>query len=249
MIRGASALQNAYRDPNTVRTYVEDRFREPLGAMLHAAQTRILKNVIRQYRPLHVLEIGPGPARLTVEVAPLLPNAGTLLDASLPMLVEAKRRLASRRAHFWRCVQGDVFRLPSTGGFDLIYTFRLIRHFEGRDRRRIYREIAQALRPGGLLIFDAVNQQVATRARRLGKPNEYRHYDALMRPEALRAELAEAGLELAALHGVQRCYPLLFKLQVLVAPRSSWLARAGMELVACLSGGKPLEWVVVCRRA
>ena len=57
-----------------------------------------------------------------------------------------------------RLVQADAFQLPFKTPFDLVYSFRLIRHFERPDRLRLYRQIAAVLRPGGRLVFDAVNE-------------------------------------------------------------------------------------------
>jgi hypothetical protein len=35
MIRGVSELREAYRSTEVARSYVDQRFREPLGALLH----------------------------------------------------------------------------------------------------------------------------------------------------------------------------------------------------------------------
>ena len=72
--------------------------------------------------------------------------------------------------------------------------------------------------------------------------------DALMRPDVLEMELAESGLELVSLEGVQRRYPALARIQTLVAPRSRQMARLAIELVDRFGGGAPLEWIVTCRR-
>lgn len=248
MIRGPIQLRDAYRDSGVARRYIDERFREPLGALLHRRQVDALKGVLRRHRPRQVLEIAPGPARLTAELAPLLRTPITLMDTSLEMLGEARRRVAQVARAPGRFIQGDVFGLPFRAAFDLVYAFRLIRHFEAADRERIYRELARALRPGGLLVFDAVNEAVSAPLRARARPGEYAHYDALARPDVLRAELANAGLDIVGLDGVQHRYPVLARLQVLLAPRSRTLARAAMELVDRI-GGEPLEWIVTCRRA
>jgi SAM-dependent methyltransferase len=205
---------------------------------------------IQQTGARHVLEIAPGPARLTAEIAPLLTGGTlTLLDASAQMLGEARRRLVDAHCRNTRCVLGDAFNLPFQRPFDLVYTFRLIRHFEAADRGRLYGQAARLLRPGGVLVFDAVNEVVSAPIRAAARPGEYEHYDALLRPDALRAELKAAGFETLSLRGVQHRYSLLSQLQVLVAPRSRGIARAAMEIVDRAGGGEPLEWIVTCRRA
>ena len=246
MIQGVNDMRDAYRDERVATEYISERFVEPLGALLHRRQADVLRQVIASARPERVLEIAPGPARLTVEVAPLLERAPVVIDASAQMLVEARRRLAAidQRA---TVIHGDAFQLPLTATFDLVYTFRLIRHFAREERSLLYAQIGRGPRPNALLVFDAVNEIVSARARARAKPCEHYHYDALLRPDALEHELGEAGFKIVSLIGVQHRYESLHQIQVLVAPRSRWIARGAMELLD-RSGGEPLEWVVVCRR-
>jgi len=247
VIEGISALREAYRDDGVAARYIENRFREPLGALLHARQADALRRIIRQVRPRDVLEVAPGPARLTVDVGRALGRPGTAVDASAAMLAQARRRLdASGLA--WRCVNGDAFSLPFGSEFDLVYSFRLVRHFERGERVRLYREIGRVLRPGGLFIFDAVNAEVSAPLRGSAAAGEYEHYDALLTPAELDAELSDAGLRVRSLEGVQRRYRALSRAQILIAPRSRPLARAAMEIIDRL-GGPPLEWIVTCVRA
>jgi ubiquinone/menaquinone biosynthesis C-methylase UbiE len=248
MFQGSVQIRDAYRDTGVAGRYVEERFVEPLGALLHARQVACLTRVLQETAPRRVLEIAPGPARLTADVAAFLGPHPVLIDASAQMLAEARRRLGAKFSEKCEFVHGDAFSLPFASMFDCVYTFRLIRHFEGADRRRLYAQIARVLRPGGILVFDAVNEEVSEPVRRRA-PGQHRHYDALFRREALERELKDAGFNVVDLHGVQRRYPLLSRLQVLVAPRSRLLARSAMEMVDRMGGGPPLEWVVTCTRA
>jgi SAM-dependent methyltransferase len=247
MIHGRQGIRDAYRDQSVAREYVDRRFREPLGAILHDQQLACLGRAIRANRSARVLEIAPGPARLTVEVARELAAPGTLVDASWQMLEAGRARLAAAGHRGWRLVQGDAFQLPFSRPFDLVYTFRLLRHFDHADRMRLYAGIAPLLRAGGLLIFDAVNEAAAARIRQ-GAGSACQHYDALLTPDRIENELETAGFRLRRLDDIQRHYPLLYQLQVLIAPRSKRLARAAMNLVERLPGGHPLEWVVTCER-
>jgi SAM-dependent methyltransferase len=248
MIHGVEDMKEAYRGAELARRYIAERFERPLGALLHARQAAALKRIIKERRPRRVLEIAPGPARLTAEIAPLLEEGGTIMDSSADMLDIARRRLEPVARAPWRVVQGDAFRLPFREEFDLVYSFRLIRHFADADRGRLYEQIARVLRPGGLLVFDAVNETVSAPIRARARADEYRHYDALLRPERIAAELAPHGLTVRSLEGVERRYPLLNRVQVLVAPRSRLLARLAMEVLDRVPGGEPLEWIVTARR-
>jgi ubiquinone/menaquinone biosynthesis C-methylase UbiE len=246
MFRSPDEIREAYRDERTAQEYVGQRFREPLGALLHDRQVAAVRRLLAAGTIRHALELAPGPARLTVDVAPSSKVRGTLMDASLQMLAEARRRLQQVGVADWRLIQGDAFQLPFRERFDLVYSFRLIRHFADADRGRLYRELHRVMSPGGLLVFDAINETVSAPLRQQN-PHEYRHYDALLRPEGLRRELGDAGFEVVALDGVQHRYGTLHRLQTLVAPRSRRFARLLMEAVE-RTGGEPLEWIVTCRR-
>jgi len=247
MISGRDDIRKAYEDDRVAGEYVASRFETPLGALLHARQIRVVRDLIRAEGIERAVEIAPGPARLAVDVVPALAHA-TLVDASAQMLAEARKRLAARGlAGRVSLVRADAFKLPLKATRDLVYTFRLIRHFERDDRVRLYKQIATVLRPGGWLVFDAVNERVSAPMRARAKPGEHVHFDALLRPESIAEELRESGFTLTSLIGVQRRFSALMTCQIYLAPRSAALARGAMEIID-RSGGEPLEWVVVCRR-
>jgi SAM-dependent methyltransferase len=225
---------------------VGTRFTAPIGALLHDRQVDAVAGAIGQATGTRrVLEIAPGPARVTADVAARVGGAWTLVDASAQMLDVARSRLPRPAA--WKLIQGDAFALPVAGPFDVVYSFRFVRHFEAPERQRIYREMARVLRPGGTLVFDAVNEVVSAPIR-AAAPHEYAHYDALLRPETLREELARAGFRDVTLRGVQHRFGVLRQIQILLAPRSAPIARALMNVVERFGGGEPLEWIVTCRR-
>lgn len=245
MFREPAEIRRAYRDEAVARDYVAQRFREPLGALLHDRQVRVVQRLIAARRPRRILELAPGPARLTRDLVAGFDTTAVALDASAEMLAEARRALgpASREVRF---VRGDAFHLPFGPAFDLLYTFRLIRHFDDTDRARIYAELRRVMTPGGILVFDAVNEAVSAPLRR-ANPQAYRHYDALLTAEGLVGELEEAGFAVRGLDGVQHRFGLLAKVQVLIAPRSRPLARLALEAIDA-TGGEPLEWIVTCQR-
>lgn len=249
-VRGREGIRDAYSHPEAAREYLDRRFREPLGAQLHERQVAVLRAAVSRLRPRRILEIAPGPARLSAEIS--LPDgaAGVLAEANLGMLRLARERLlVAGGGRRWRFAGADAFHLPFAPTFDLVYSFRLVRHFEDDDRARLYREVGRALRPGGHFLFDAVNKKVSGPLRARAEPGEYPIYDALLSPGELRAELERAGFELLRLDGLQHRFSLLRRIQILVAPRSRTLARAAMRAVDRWGGGEPLEWVVTCRRA
>jgi SAM-dependent methyltransferase len=244
VISGEQNIRTSYRDETLARNYIDERFREPLGALLHDRQVAFLKDAIARQRPRAMLEVAPGPARLTRATAPLVPQT-VVVDASRAMLEQARARLADVTPAP-SLIHGDAFRLPLAGPFDLAFSFRLIRHFEAADRRRLYRELHRVLRPGGLLVFDAVNRAASERLREQGSPGPV--FDALLTADEVKEELRDSGFADITMAGVQYRYAAQYAVQVYVAPRHEPIARAAMEVIDRL-GGEPLEWIVSCTRA
>jgi ubiquinone/menaquinone biosynthesis C-methylase UbiE len=190
-----------------------------------------------------ILEIAPGPGRVTRD----LPTDKDLvcLEFNQAMINEGRPRC--RPSVSW--VRGNAFELPFDCRFDLVYSFRFIRHFHQADRRRIYAQVKRVLRPGGWLVFDAVNARVSAPLR-AANPQAYPIYDKLYPgDDELRDELAQAGFDVLQAAGVQRWYAAQYRAQVLLGPRSRWLCRMAIRALERLSWGQPLEWIVTCRRA
>ncbi len=245
MFREPAEIRSAYRDEAVARDYVAQRFREPLGALLHDRQVHTVQRLIAAHDPRQILELAPGPARLTRDLVRSFGHGAVALDASRQMLNEARRALG-RAERLVRFVHGDAFQLPFAQAFDLVYSFRLIRHFDRADRMRLYGELRRVLAPGGLLVFDAVNVAVSAPLRR-ANPQAYQHFDALLTVTDVVEELRECGFAVRRLDGVQHRYAWLSKVQVLLAPRSRMLARLAIEALDA-TGGEPLEWIVTCQR-
>jgi ubiquinone/menaquinone biosynthesis C-methylase UbiE len=147
MISGQDDIRKAYQDERVAGEYVARRFQTPLGALLHARQIRVVRDLIREQGIERAVEIAPGPARLTVDVAPLLAYV-TLVDASAQMLAEARRRLAARGlAGRAGLVQADAFKLPPRTR--AISSTRSGSSATSSATIAACRQIATILRPGG----------------------------------------------------------------------------------------------------
>lgn len=236
-------IRGAYSADATADAYIDGRFTSAWGSVQHAAQVRVVNDIIRRHGVERVLEIAPGPGRLSRDVRGF--THGVLCEFNDAMLRVARQRLAAEPLP-WRLVRGDGFRLPvAPGRFDLVYSFRFIRHFELDERARLYEQVRTALNGGGLFVFDAVNVAVDLPSRGT-EPSPI--HDVFYTAGEIRAELAAHGFEPVALVDVIRHFTLQRWLQIVVAPRSYGLAH---RLIAALEHvpGDPLEWVVVCRKA
>jgi SAM-dependent methyltransferase len=236
-----SEIKSAYSSRDVSKGYVAERFASELHRLLHDRQVATVQGVIDRVRPERVLEIAPGPGRLTRDI-----RAGKLfcLEYNEGMIEEGRAACAGRAT--W--VRGNAFALPFAPAFDLVYSFRFVRHFHRADRERLYGEIRRVLRPGGYLVVDAVNERISGPLRQ-ADPQLYPVYDKLYRPDTLRAELAAAGFEMLELSPVQKRFRWQVRSQVWLGPRANWLNRLVIRGLDRLPARDGLEWIVTCRRA
>lgn len=243
VLSNENELQSAYGGQALAERYVEERFVSELNRLLHERQVAAVNRVIAEHAQQSVLEIAPGPGRLTRDVKPVADMF--CLEFNEGMIAVGKS--ACREGIRW--VQGNAFELPFGEEFDFVYSFRFVRHFHREDRERLYAQIRKVLRPGGRLVLDAVNEKVS-KPLRDARPECYPIYDKLYGSEAeLCDELQSAGFVVERCEGVQRWFRAQYLAQVLVGPRSPRLCRLAIRTLERISRGAPLEWIVTCRRA
>jgi SAM-dependent methyltransferase len=244
VLKQPDEIRGAYSATETAEQYIDERFTSAWGSVLHAAQVGIVNDVIATRGVKEVLEIAPGPARISRDVHGF--ERGYLCEFNQSMVNVARHRLAAVDAR-WQIVRGDGFHLPFRKPVDLVYSFRFIRHFGQTDRAALYHQIRSVLKDRGLLVFDAVNVDVGLPSVLREGLDRHRIYDEFYKREALVAELVQHGFTPIALHDVIRHMTLQQQIQVLVGPRSNGLARRLIEWLEYVPGS-PLEWIVVCEK-
>jgi ubiquinone/menaquinone biosynthesis C-methylase UbiE len=241
-LRHPSELKEYYKDSRVVGDYLRRRTTQPLGSIMHAEQVRFLDAVIAERSPRRVLEVAPGPARLTAEIARV--PFGVAAEFSPGMIAAARVRVESA-GRAWQFVRADAFALPvAAGSFDMAYTLRFVRHFSLADRARLYAELRRVVRPGGVLVVDAQNRAV----RDAGHVDRHAVYDELYTPDSLRRELEEHGFRLLRLHGVIRHHHLQRRVNRLRAYGLERLARRLIAALERLPSDNPSTWMVLCER-
>jgi len=235
-------IQSAYTSPKVAEEYIAQRFTNELHRLLHDRQVAAVQRVMDQAHPKRILEIAPGPGRLTRDVRP----TGQLICLEYNEgMIEQGRSACQGKANW---IRGNGFSLPFGPCFDLVYSFRFIRHFHREDRERLYAQVRRVLVPGGQFVFDAVNERISKPLRE-ANPAEYPIYDKLYRPDDLRRELSAAGLEVVTLAPVQKVLRIQSLSQWFIGPRARWLNRLVIRGLERLSWRDGLEWIVTCRRA
>ena len=247
------SVAEIYEDETVAGTYLDKRLRFSSQRVLHSAQVAAVNTVISRYQPQLVLELAPGPARLSTELCGL--KRGVMIENSIEMLAIAQKRLERAGcANRWQMINGDAFQMDAlvpTGAFDFAYSFRFIRHFRDSDRERLYRGLYNCLSPSGLLMIDVVNAQVRTRLdRRRPEPasNELRIYDACYSKRTFADEMTKSGFEVLSLTPVLKHFGiqsfLSYKLDDIIPGMVERILRA----IERLPTWDPLEWISLCRK-
>lgn len=243
-------IKRAYSTDDVSNGYIEKRFITPIGRLLHEKQVDFVINIINNHKFNNILEIAPGPARLTVDIGTKCNGVkGTIVDVNANMIRLAQKKLnKAGLLGSWRVVLGDAFALPLSDKFQLIYTFRFIRHFRRDDRSRIYSQIYRSLDKNGLLVLDAVNYYVSYPLRKKHGKYQYPIYDKLYKYNDFDQELRENGFNILECARVQTNYRLQSLIQKWISPRSDKLAYFLLKIIETAKLGQPLEWIVLCQK-
>lgn len=246
-LEGREQVAAYYDDGRVVEKYLAKRTGQPLNGLLHRSQVRFVQRLIHARRPLRILEIAPGPARIAAELD--FGGCGALIDSSAKMLAAARQRLRASDGR-WTLARGDAFDLPvADHRFDLVIALRFIRRFRRHDRLRLYAEARRALAPGGVLVFDAQNRDVSLPHRRGRGPSSYPVYDKLYRLDELIAEVEAAGLRVCRIEAMLRHFEVQSQLNRLRRVGMGGVARALIGAVERIPGSAPSTWMVVSEAA
>lgn len=244
-ISGRSRLKKYYQKKEVASEYIEKRFSVPIYSSEHDKQVLIINSLIKKAMPEKILEIAPGPARLTKEIK----STGIAIDNSESMLRIARKRMENSSFR-WKFVKGDAFNLKfPKKSFDMVFTFRFIRHFDREDRKKIYRQVRNVLADGGYFVFEAPNRRKNRVVRRIVGEDKYNVYDFFTEEKEIVSELESNGFEVLQMIGTSKH----FFTQVLISKISDFLkiGNVGKKLIKTfdkLHGENPLEWVIICRK-
>lgn len=125
---------------------VYSAFQSLMGA--HAARQRVVKEFIRPFEGMKLLDIGCGPADILGYLPGHIEYHG--FDISADYITQARRKFGARgQFHNRHLGTEDLRDLPA---FDLVLASGLLHHLDDADALGVIRLAAQALKPGGRLL-------------------------------------------------------------------------------------------------
>lgn len=190
-------------DPAQAQAYAAADFSEP-----HSAFVRYFRERFPAHVPTRVLDLGCGPADVTLRFLAAFPGCRALaVDGSAPMLALA--RAAVDRAGVSARVDWRQARLPAAlpGGFDTVLSNSLLHHLA--DPLVLWRQVRAAAAPGAaVLVMDLRRPATRAQAQALVDTSAANAPDILRRDflqslcaaytsSEIAAQLRQAGLRLA----------------------------------------------------
>ena len=121
------------------------RYRELIYNMFHY--------IPEDFQPKRILDLGCGTGNLTDQMFKNFPEAEIdALDISEDILNESRKRFSNIPTI--RYIQADFKSMHlAPGSYDLIMSSIAIHHIDDPDKIKLYAEVYQALKPGGIFIF------------------------------------------------------------------------------------------------
>lgn len=249
IVSGPESVRQAYRRDELADEYVRSRYEsDPFGRALHERQVRVLRRVIRRLGIRRLLEVAPGPGRLTVHV-PKVARA-CAVEQSPAMLRVARERLLAHGRNDWELIEGDAFRLPlADSSFDMVMSFKLLRHFDEDHRRLLLAEARRVLVSEGYLVLDVANSAAYRWLHAKWGVEHGWIDDYWFTASAFRREMQDAGFKAVWMRPVHTaviaqhyCWAYLHRL-------SAPAARLAGRMLQHSPFGQPLEWLAVCQCA
>ncbi len=203
LIKGISELKSYYEEMTEAETYREKRFDTFPMNVFNLMERQVIDLVVSKYHsqsnePINLLDIAAGEGR----ISEIIVKYGdlTVIENSPSMLKILLKNLEPNQPNI---VEADFLNYEVQEGmnqnYDIITTFRFIRHFEYSHRQKLYNKILQLLKEDGLLIFDIPNKKAEILLRNnLGWGN-FNIYDIFWSKSSIQDELNLNGFDLVKL--------------------------------------------------
>lgn len=195
LVKGQAEIKKYYSKMEIAQNYKKERFvRYPQNCIDFLERKSVCAIINDKYgkrkqKLPELLDIAPGDGRITQESLKF--GRCTAVDASAAMLDVLKERLG-RDARL-RVIHADYFEDTIGDQYDVVTTFRYLRHFEYASRKELYKKIHGNLKENGILIFDVPNLVFEMKLREVTGWENYNIYDMFWTKEDMVRELDEHG--------------------------------------------------------
>jgi len=247
IFEGREKFSGVYKKHTTVDNYFSKRFGGPMAHASHLQEITLINKILRSIPPTgKILEIAPGPARLSTMISYEGVKMG--IDRSREMLEVARERLQGKN---WCLIEGDAFLTPfPRDSFNIVMMFRFFRHFYLQDRESLLTEVRRISKKGGFLVFEALNNNMPPLARRYMRIGQSEVYDELWNWDELKEELNNFGWEVVAVWPILSHFKISYLIDKLFSPfgRTSIIGVKLINLMDKISTKDAYQWDVLCRK-
>lgn len=193
LVKGHNTIKEYYQNINVANNYNETRFLLYPGnyydSFERASIGIIIENLFSD--KIDILDIASGDGRIVQEDVKY--GFCTSVDSSRAMLDIVEKRYKS--LGLLKTVMCDYFLDDIEGVYDVVTTFRYIRHYDYVQRKILYQRIHNNLKDGGILIFDVPNIKYIMNTRNSGNWGDFNIYDVFWDDKSIVRELEENKFE------------------------------------------------------
>lgn len=194
LVKGHENIKKYYQNMEVAKNYNFNRFIKFPGNYFDEFERVSIRAILEKYyssKSLNILDIASGDGRIVQENIKYGKCLSTDTSKAMLDIVES-RFIDSENIETQIC---DYFIDKIKHEFDVITTFRYIRHFDYPQRQHLYKKIKDNLKDNGLLIFDAPNIKYAMQDKSDGNWRNYNIYDVFWTAESITSELRQNGFE------------------------------------------------------
>lgn len=197
LVKGRENLSKYYQSLNIAQEYTPTRFTEFPMNCYDIFEREAINLLISGWRKpgvisLKLLDVATGDGRILQEL--LRYGQCTAIDSSSEMLKIAQSRYSETGDLEIKVC--DFFDYDSPTKFDVITSFRYLRHFDYGERAVIYKRIQKLLENGGIVIFDYPNRVAELVLREKMGWQKFNVYDVFWSLDSLKREVNENGFEI-----------------------------------------------------
>lgn len=196
LVKGNNSIKTYYESQEIVVNYDTDRFVEYPMSVVNRIEQMLVYNLVGEYgkfRELKIIDIATGTGRILDSLHSL--GDCTVIDNSQEML----KIILERYGKKINILKGDFFDMVLSSTYDVVTSFRYIRHFEAIERNTLMIKINKITKLGGIFIFDVPNIEAELQLRQKIGWQHFNIYDVFWNKASIENELMRYGFKLIEL--------------------------------------------------